>query len=148
MWFGATYGNPGNRGGGSNIVAWTRDSAILFPRRLSGSKVPWEFQPQHPDTDHFNRDYKPELARGGTEICRLDSHDGSVTPLTRSEPPVWDFRASASADGRWIVFCRATTGRAPAIWVMDGHGTRQHQVTTGLSDRGADHPRWLPVAIG
>src|SRR5205807_1495715 len=79
MWFGATYGNPANRGGGSNLVAWTHDNAILFPRRLPGSKVPWEFQPGRPDTDQFNRDYKPDLARGGTEICRLRSDQRVLT---------------------------------------------------------------------
>ena len=76
MWFAATYGDPKTRGGGSNVPAWTRDGSILFPRRLPDSKVPWEFQPQRPDVDHFNRDFKPELARGGTEICRLDPRDG------------------------------------------------------------------------
>ena len=33
MWFAATYGDPKTRGGGSNLPAWTRDGAILFPRR-------------------------------------------------------------------------------------------------------------------
>src|SRR5947207_11602477 len=96
MWFGATYGSSGNRGGGSNLVAWTKDGAILFPRRLPGSKVAWEFQPQRPDTDHFNRDFKPDLARGGAEICRQDPRNGAVTRLTQSAPPVWDFRCSQS----------------------------------------------------
>src|SRR5207249_616351 len=94
QWFGATYGSPENRGGGSNMPAWTRDGQILFSRKLPGSKVAWEFQPQRPDTDHFNRDFKPDLARGGTEICRLDPRDGSVARLMHSEPAVWDFRAS------------------------------------------------------
>ena len=93
MWFAATYGDPKTRGGGSNVPAWTRDGCILFPRRLPGSKVAWEYQRQRPDLDHFNRDYKPELARGGTEICKLDVHDGRTTVLTQSNPPVWDFRA-------------------------------------------------------
>src|SRR3989449_10354620 len=88
-----------------SLVAWTRDGQILFPRRLPGSKVAWEFQPQRPDTDHFNRDFKPELARGGVEICRLNPRDGSVTRLTKSAPPVWDFRASKSPDGEFIVIC-------------------------------------------
>ena len=30
MWFAASYGNPGNRGGGSNVPAWTRDGCILL----------------------------------------------------------------------------------------------------------------------
>src|SRR5204862_6549794 len=116
-WFGATYGNPQNRGSGSNMPMWTRDGAILFSRKLPGSKVPWEFQPQRPDTDHFNRDFKPELARGGTEICRVNPQDGVVTLITQSQPPVWDFRASESSDGKRIIFCRAETGGTPSIWV-------------------------------
>jgi TolB protein len=146
MWFGATYGNPQNRGGGSNMLAWTRDGAILFPRRLAGSKVAWEFQPQRPDTDHFNRDFKPELARGGTEICQVDLRDSSVIRLTHPDPPVWDFRASSSPDGQWIVFCRAVTGDVPAIWVMNANGENARELTRGFDGQGADHPRWLPQA--
>jgi TolB protein len=146
MWFAATYGDPQTRGGGSNLPAWTLDGSILFPRRLSGSKVPWEYQPGRPDVDHFNRDYKPELARGGSEICRLNPRDGSMTALTHSDPPTWDFRASESPDGKQIAFCRAATGSAPAIWVMDSDGTNPCLVTRGQDDRGADHPRWLPRA--
>jgi len=148
MWFGATYGNPKTRGGGSNVPAWTHDGRILFPRRLPGSKVAWEYQPQRPDVDHFNRDYKPELAHGGTEICLLDPRDRSVRVLTRSEPPVWDFRASESPDGRYIVFCRAKTGGVPAISMMDSDGRNPRMLTKGLDGAGADHPRWLPAAPG
>jgi TolB protein len=144
LWFGATYGVPGNRGGGSNVPAWSGDGAVLCSHRLPGSKVPWEFQPQRPDTDHFNRDYRPELARGGTEICRVEPGNGALTRLTRSEPPVWDFRQSESPDGRLIVFCRAETGGSPAIWVMAADGRDPRQLTRGVDDRGADHPRWLP----
>jgi TolB protein len=143
MWFAATYGDPKTRGGGSNVPAWTRDGSVLFPRRLLGSKVPWEFQPQRPDLDHFNRDYKPELARGGTEICRLDPRDGRVTALTSSRPPVWDFRASESPDGKYVAFCRAETGGAPAIWVMDADGGNPRLITRGVDGLGADHPRWF-----
>jgi Tol biopolymer transport system component len=144
MWFAATYGDPKTRGGGSNVPAWARDGSIVFPRRLPGSKVPWEFQPNRPDHDHFNRDYKPDLARGGTEICRLDPRDGRVTALTSSRPPVWDFRASESPDGRYIAFCRAETGGAPAIWVMDADGGNPPRlITRGVDGLGADHPRWF-----
>jgi hypothetical protein len=143
MWFAATYGDPKTRGGGSNVPSWTRDGAILFPRRLPGSKVAWEYRPDRPDVDHFNRDYKPDLARGGAEICRLDPRDGSVTPLTGSDPPAWDFRASESPDGRHVVFCRARVGEAPAIWVMDADGKDPRPITRGIDDLGADHPRWL-----
>ena len=143
MWFAATYGDPKTRGGGSNLPAWTRDGAILFPRRTRGAKVAWEYQSGRRDVDHFNRDYKPRLARGGTEICRLDPRDGSLRVLTHSDPRVWDFRASESPDGRQIVFCRAATGKAPAIWVADVDGQNARRITQGIDDLGADHPRWL-----
>jgi Tol biopolymer transport system component len=144
MWFAATYGSPATKGGGSNLPAWTKDGSILFPRRLPGAAVPWQYQTGRADTDHFNRDFRPDLARGGTEICRLDPRSGSVTKLTAGDPPAWDFRASQSSDGKQVVFCRAATGAAPSIWVMDSDGRNQKQISRGLNDAGADHPRWLP----
>jgi len=143
-WFGATYGTPQNRGGGSNMPMWTHDGAILFSRKLPGSKVPWEFQPERPDTDHFNREFKPDQATGGTEICRLDPRDGHVIRVTQSDPPVWDFRASESPNGRRILFCRAGMGQSPAIWTISPDGTEARLLTRGLEEKGADHPRWLP----
>lgn len=147
QWFGATYGNAQNRGSGSNMPAWTRRGEILFSRKLPGSKVAWEFQPQRPDTDHFNRDFKPHLAQGGTEICRLNPLNGSVAQLTRSDRAVWDFRASESPDGQHIVFCRAETGGTATIWRMDPDGRNLRLLTGGLDDKGADHPRWLPQRL-
>ncbi len=143
MWFSATYGDPKTKGGGSNIPAWTHDGQVLFPRRLPGSKPAWEFQPQRPDTDHFNRDFRPDLARGGTEICKLNPGDGKITVLTKNDPPQWDFRASESADGKQIAFCRAKTGEPPALWVMDSDGKNQRKLTQGIDNLGVDHPRWL-----
>ncbi len=145
MWFAATYGDQQTRGGGSNLPAWTLDGSILFPRRTPEAKVAWEYQPNRPDVDHFNRDFKPELARGGVQICRLDPRDARVTELTPSNTGVWDFRASQSPDGKQIVFCRAATGGAPAVWVMDSDGTNPRGITRGVDNLGADHPRWLPV---
>lgn len=144
LWFGATYGYPGNRSGGSNVPVWTRDGKILCSHRLPGSKVAWEYQTKRPDVDHFNRDYKPELARGGTEICRIDPGDGVITKITQSDPPTWDFRQSESSDGKLIIFCRANTGESPAIWVAEPDGQNTRILTKGFNDRGADHPRWLP----
>ncbi len=144
MWFAAIYGPRQNHGGGSNLASWTRDGRILFPSRSPGAKVPWEFQPQRPDTDHFNRDFKPEQSQGGVEICRLDPASGAMTPLTGGTPGLWDFRASESPDGQSVVFCRARTGEAPGIWVLDANGRNPRFLTGGLEGKGADHPRWLP----
>jgi Tol biopolymer transport system component len=144
QWFAATYGNPAQRGSGSNMSGWTKDGQILFSRRTPGARVAWEYQANRPDTDHFNRDWKPDLARGGTEICRLNPKNGSVRRLTHSEPAVWDFRASESPDGKRVVFCRCAAGDTPAIWVMDALGGREQMLTRGLNRSGADQLRWLP----
>ncbi len=142
-WFAATYGDQRTRGGGSNIPAWTRDGRVLFPRRLPGSQVPWVYQPDRPDVDHFNRDFHPEAARGGTEICSLSPSGGEATPLTHSQPQAWDFRSSQSADGKHLVYCRAETGGAPAVYVADAQGRETRLITRGRDDLGADHPRWV-----
>ncbi len=144
LWFGATYGSPENRSGGSNVPIWSKDGSILFSRRLPDSKVPWEYQANRVDVDHFNRDYKPELARGGTEICRMDPNTGIVKHITQSDPPVWDFRQVESSDGEHILFCRAETGGSPGLWICDSEGKHQRLLSKGVDDLGADHPRWIP----
>ena len=138
-----SIGDQKTRGGGSNVPAWTRDGQILFPMRTQDAKVPWEYRRNQPDLDHFNREFKPGLARGGTQICRLDPNSGSIAELTPSKESVWDFRASQSPDGTEILFCRAPTGEAPAIWVMDSDGKNARMLTPGVEELGADHPRWL-----
>lgn len=144
MWFAATYGAPGNHGGGSNIPVWTRDGRVLFPRRLPDSQVPWQYQADRPDVDHFNREFRPERARGGVHICRLDPLTGMSENLTAAEPGIWDFRVSESPDATRIAYCRATTGGVPALWVMDAQDRQIRLLTRGWQDQGADHPRWLP----
>jgi TolB protein len=143
QWFAATYGGASNRGGGSNMPGWTRDGAILFSRRLSGSRVPWAYQAGRPDTDHFNREFKPEAARGGAQIVRLHPATGRVEELTPAREGTWDMRASQSTDGRYIVFCRSATGESPSLWVMRSTGADPRMITRGIDDSGADHPRWL-----
>lgn len=144
MWFAATYGPEEKHGSGSNLPAWTHEGQILFPRRSPDARVPWQYQVGQPDLDHFNRKYCPDLARGGVCISRLDPDSGRITDLTEPKVGQWDFRVSESPDGRYIVFCRAATGEAPAIWVMNSDGGNAHPVTRGVDDKGVDHPRWLP----
>ena len=127
------------------MPAWTHDGQILFSRRLPDSRVAWEYQPNRPDTDHFNRDWKPELAQGGTEICRLNPENGSITPLTRDNPPLWNFRASESPRGKFIAFCRCAVGETPALWIMSARGGNEKMLTRGLDRSGADQPHWLPL---
>jgi len=144
LWFAATYGTPENHSGGSNVPTWTPDGRILISRRLPGSKVPWVYQVNQRDVDHFNRAFKPDSARGGTELCLIDPSDGSAERVTQSDPPVWDFRGSVSSDGLKILFCRAETGDVPSIWVVGANGKGSQLLTKGIGGRGADHPRWIP----
>jgi Tol biopolymer transport system component len=144
-WFAASYGPRDRKGGGSNVPVWSHDGKILFSRRLPDAKVAWEYQANRPDTDHFNRDFKPETARGGAEVGLMDPETGTVTSLTQSAPPVWDFRVNESPDARRIAFCRCATGESPALWVMNADGGGQRLLTRGLEDAGADHPRWQPL---
>jgi TolB protein len=145
-WFGAAYGNPSNRASGSNMPVWSRNGEILFARLIPGSRVPWTYQPNRPDTDHFNREYEPEKARGGAQICRLNPRDSSITHLTRGAPPVWDFRPVESPSGQYIAFCRCAVGEPPSLWRMNAAGGEERLLTRGLKDSGADHPRWLPLS--
>jgi len=142
LWFGAVYGGPLRRGGGSNMLAWLPDGHLVAARRLPASRVAWEYQVGRPDTDHFNREYRPEQAHGGTHLCRY-SPDGAWTALTPARVGRWDFRATPSPDGRRIAFCRALTGAMPELWVMDATGRNPRRLSTGLGGAGCDHPRWL-----
>ncbi len=54
-----------------------------------------------------------------------------------------DVVCSQSPDGKEIAFCRAATGEAPAIWVRDNEGKNTRELTRGIENGGADHPRWL-----
>ena len=144
QWFATSYGTPETRGGGSNMSTWSPDGAsVTFTRAEPGSRTAWPFQAQRPDTDHFNRDYHPEDARGGTSICLLDPFTGDVKALTPYRERVWDFRATWSPDGTCMAFCRAPIGEPAEIWLMDAEGGHQRRLTQGYDDRGADHPVWM-----
>jgi len=143
-WFGTSYGGPTTRGSGSNIPRWApRRMVCTYTRALPDSRTAWQYAPDRPDTDHFNRDYMPEQARGGTEICLLGPLTGQIDRLTHSDPPVWDFRTAWSPDGARIAFCRSPVGCASELWVMDANGGNSRFLTRGVDDLGADHPAWL-----
>lgn len=144
-WFAATYGPADLPGGGSNVPTWTRDGRILFARRTPDAKVPWRYRVGEPDLDHFNREYKPELAQGGTEICRLDPITGATDVLGESTPGLWNFRVSPTENESQIAYCRCMTGESPALWIMNSDGSHQRCLSKGIDGKGADHPRWVPT---
>lgn len=144
QWFATSYGNPETRGGGSNIAQWTPDgSRVTYTRAEPGSRTAWPYQAQRPDTDHFNRDYYPEEARGGTAICLLDPFTGEETEFIPYEPRVWNFRSAWSPDGSLFAFCRAEVGSPSGIWLVDADGSNARMLTDGYEHLGADHPVWV-----
>ncbi|MXW06158.1 MAG: serine/threonine protein kinase [Gemmatimonadetes bacterium] len=144
QWFATSYGSPDSRGSGSNIAQWTPDGKrVTYTRAEPGSRTAWPYQAQRPDTDHFNRDYYPEDARGGTAICLLDPFSGEESEFIPYEPMVWNFRSAWSRDGSQFAFCRAEVGSPGAIWLVDADGGNARMLTDGYENRGADHPVWL-----
>ena len=144
QWFATSYGNPESRGGGSNIAQWTPDGRhVTYTRAEPGSRTAWPYQAQRPDTDHFNRDYYPEKARGGTAICLLDPFTGEETEFIPYESRVWNFRSAWTPDGALFAYCRAEVGSPSAIWLVDADGGNERMLTDGYEHLGADHPVWV-----
>ena len=144
QWFATSHGSPDSRGSGSNIAQWTPDGKrVTYTRAEPGSRTAWPYQAQRPDTDHFNRDYFPEEARGGTTICLLDPFSGEETEFIPYEPLVWNFRSAWSTDGSMFAFCRAEVGSPSAIWLVDADGGNARMLTDGYEHLGADHPVWV-----
>jgi len=149
QWFATSYGSPETRGGGSNMPMWSPDGrAVTYTRCLPGSRTAWEYQADRPDTDHFNRDYEPELARGGTEICLIDPATSEVKAITHDDPPIWNWRTVWSPDSQRIVFARAAVGRPAELWIMEADGRNPRFLTRGLDSKGADFPHWVRLRPG
>jgi Tol biopolymer transport system component len=143
-WFAASVGTPERHSSGSNTAVWSADgrkiaAALLLP----DSQTAWPFQANRPDTDHFNRDYHPELARGGTQICLIDPETREIIPITQEDPPTWCFRPVYSPDGSQIAYMRADVGQMSELWVMNSDGSNQRFLTRGHNGTGADHARWV-----
>ena len=123
---------------------WSPDgTSITHTRVKPGSLTAWQWATERPDSDHFNRDYVPEKARGGSDICLIDPETKAFTKITDNEALVWDFRTLWTPDGKQIIFCRAKIGEPSELWIMNSDGTNQRFLTRGDEDRGADHPYLL-----
>jgi TolB protein len=145
FWFSPSYGNPQIKGGGSSLLKWTPDGAIVYPRKIPGSVNPWEFGDPREDVDHFNREWDASRARGGTFISRLDPRTGEEVALTPEVEGQWDLRAVPSPDGSQVAFLRAQVGQMPSLWVMNADGSNPRKLTDGFGEFGADHPQWVPA---
>lgn len=138
-WFGASYGPASNPGGGSNIPRWYDGTRVLFPMRMEGSRTPWQFAPNRPDRDHFNRDFQPAEARGGVYLALVDVASRRVEALTKPEEGRWDFRASVWEGD--VVYVSARTGGNPQLRVVDRRRRVREIRSAGAG--GAEHPMWV-----
>lgn len=146
-WFGTSYGTPERRGSGSNCPAWSPDGRwIVCSLLLPDSRTAWVHRPDRPDTDHFNRDYHPEQARGGTQVCLIDPETGEINAITHDDPSTWNFRPAWSPDSQRLAFARADVGAVPGLWVMAADGSDARLLTRGFHERGADYFRWTQLA--
>ena len=148
-WMSAEWGTPEWHGNGSNLPRWSPfvrggNPILTYCRASEGARPPWIYRADQPDTDHFNRDFLPDDASGGIDICCVDPIVGSVMPITQGgSRGVWEFRTEWSPDGSRIAFCRALPGRPSELWVMDADGSNERALTLGWEHRGVDHPRWV-----
>jgi dipeptidyl aminopeptidase/acylaminoacyl peptidase len=142
-WFATSYGTPARHGSGSNMPVWSPAGLVTCALLLPGSRSAWPYAVDRPDTDHFNRDYRPEQAQGGTQICLIDPNTGIMTPLSQDDPPTWNFRLAWAPDGSQLAFIRADVGGLSELWVMDAQGGNRRRLTRGLNGTGVDHPRWV-----
>lgn len=148
QWFAAALGTPERHSSGSNIAIWSPDGrSVTGTLLLPDSQTAWPWATGRPDTDHFNRDYHPELAQGGTQICTVDVETRVITPISKDDPPTWNFRPVWSPDGTQLAFLRADVGKLPELWVMDADGGNLRFLSRGLNGTGADHARWVQLAV-
>jgi TolB protein len=125
------------------MPVWSPAGLVTCALLLPGSRSAWPYAVDRPDTDHFNRDYRPEQAQGGTQICLIDPNTGIMTPLSQDDPPTWNFRLAWAPDGSQLAFIRADVGGLSELWVMDAQGGNRRRLTRGLNGTGVDHPRWV-----
>ena len=116
---------------------------VTWVRLKPDSVTPWPLQENPAVDDHFNRDFNPEGARGGTDLYLLDVFSGDARGRTRNGPGVWDFRATPSPEGEQIAFCRSRTGEPSELWLLEAAGGAACYLTTGVDASGVDHPRWM-----
>jgi len=146
-WFATSYGTPARHGSGSNMPIWSPNGRVTCALLLPDSQSAWPYAVGRPDTDHFNRDYKPEWARGGTQICLIDPQTDKITPITHDNPPTWNFRLAWSPDGAQLAFIKADVGCLSELWVMNADGSNRRRLSCGTNGTGVDHPRWVRLVV-
>ena len=143
-WFAAAMGTPELKGSGSNLPACSPDGRhIACTLLLPDSRTAWPYRVGQPDLDHFNRDYRPELARGGTRVCLIDPKTAEIAAITHDDPPTWYVRPAWSPDSKRLAVGRADVGRQPELWVINADVAHSHPLTRGIDGLGADHCRWV-----
>lgn len=143
--FATGFGQPPHYGSGSNMTRWSPSANAITHSRVSlGAVPPWVWATDRTDVDHFNRDYQPETARGGAQLCLINPFSGAIIELTPAANRRWDFRATWSRAGDKLAFIRADVGGPGQLWVMNSDGSGARFLTVGDREVGVDHPHFLP----
>jgi Tol biopolymer transport system component len=147
QWFATSYGPGDNHGGGSNFPHWSPDGKwVTFTRCSEGAQTAWVYRRDRKDTDHFNCDYAPEEARGGSQICLINPQTGEIREVTPFQEKLWVWRTCWSPDSKQIVHARAEVGQNAELWIINADGSHPRKLTTGFESKGADFPTWLQLA--
>lgn len=141
-WFATAFGPQDNPGFGSNAPRFSPDGKwITYARLLPDSRTAWVYRPDREDRDHFNCDFDLSAARGGTQLCLIDLN-GGVKELTNDEPPMWNWRAAWSPNGKQLGFARAAAGQTASLWIIGADGTNLRKLSDGFDGKNADFPGW------
>jgi TolB protein len=134
-WFGTSYGTEKNRGNGSNGTLWSPDGKeLIYTRLIPGSHADFYFDAGLPN--HEEHVYKPELARGGTQICLINPFTYEIKELTEKQEGKWECHACYSQGGTHIIYRRSHVGNGSELWIMEKDGKNQRLLTKGYENKG------------
>jgi Tol biopolymer transport system component len=146
QWFGTSYGPGDNHGGGSNFPHWSPDGMwITYTRCSPGAQTAWVYRKDRPDTDHFNCNYAPDQARGGSQICLINPKTGEIREVTPFQEKLWAWRTRWSPDSKQIVYASAKVGQNAELWIINADGSQPRKLTSGFDSKGADFPFWMQL---
>jgi len=146
QWFGTSYGPKENPGRGSNFPKWSPDGrCITYTRCSPGAQTAWVYNKNRPDTDHFNCDYVPELAKGGSQICLIEFPSGRILEVTPFAEKEWAWRTEWFPDSKQIIYARAAVGQNAELWIVNSDSSSPRLLTKGYLSKGADFPMWITL---
>jgi len=146
QWFGTSFGPKEKPGSGSIFPKWSPDGRwITYCRCSDGARTAWVYNKNRSDTDHFNCEYLPEQAKGGSQLCLIEIPSGRIVEITPLIEKEWIWKAEWSPDSRYIGYNRAVVGQNPEIWIVGIDGFPSQFLTKGIQAKGASIAMWITL---